>query len=49
MNKDNAALRLTAALMTNPVYGRGFDVFCGLFSRENTEYILGDKVSIKAQ
>ena len=49
MNKGNAELELTAALMTNPIYGRRFDEFCGWFSRENTEHILGDKVSIKAQ
>ena len=49
MNKHDHELRLTAALMTNPLYGRRFDEFCGWFSRENTEHILGDKVSIKAQ
>ena len=47
MNKHDHELRLTAALMTNPVYGRRFDEFCGWFSRENTEHILGDKVSKK--
>ena len=49
MNKHDHELRLTAALMTNPVYGRRFDELCGWFNRENTEHILGDKVSIKAQ
>ena len=49
MNKHDHELGLTAALMTNPVYTRRFDEFCGWFSRENTEHILGDKVSIKAQ
>ncbi len=47
MNKHDHKLRLTAALMTNPVYTRRFDEFCCWFSRENTEHILGDKVSKK--
>ena len=49
MNKDNAELRLTAAIMTVPYYKRSLSHFWAWFSNENTKHVLGNKLSLRGQ
>ena len=49
MNKDNAELRLRAAIMTVPYYKRSLSNFWDWFSKDNTNYVLGNKLSLRGQ
>ena len=49
MNKLEHELRLTAAIMTVPYYERSLSHFWDWFSKDNTNHVLGNKLSLRGQ
>ena len=49
MSIADLELRLTAAIMTVPYYKRSLSHFWDWFSKDNTNHVLGNKLSLRGQ